>query len=305
MARAVHVLGTRDLFLLIVEFQNGTWKDFIALKPLQRVNFQSKLSPFALDCRDFWVSYARTDFVQTLELVENDYLTPWYRTYGLSRVLRYIDWFQYPGFFTLLINAVHAGRLPVVQFLHHTYGNGCDVRHLIDLAACGGHLEIVGFLHYNGYTGCTTSAMDGAAALGHIQVVQFLHEHRNEGCSVQALDFAAQNGHLETVKFLHINRDEGGTPGAIDFAAQNGHFEVAHYLSQFEISKPSLLWMRFYWAQPGKNQWRHFVLVAGLAGVIFTGIIMAFVYCPWQIDVVLIPLTLLLMLYICVRLLQK
>ncbi|KDO22979.1 hypothetical protein SPRG_11826 [Saprolegnia parasitica CBS 223.65] len=240
----------------------------------------------ASTCRDFWLSYERTDFVPTLRRIDAEFLTPWYRGYGLARVLRYIDAYGYRGFFTLLVDAVHAGRLPVLMFLHHTYGSGCDVPHLVDLAACSGHLDVLSFLHQNGYSGCSTSAMDGAAALGHVHIVKFLHEYRQEGCSVQALDFAAQNGHLDVVTFLKTHRNEGGTPGAIDFAAQNGHFDVADYLSQFEAQKPSKLWMRFYWVRPGESLWRHQLLLLALlvTCVSALGVIMAF--SPLQINAI-------------------
>ncbi|OQR94053.1 hypothetical protein ACHHYP_01905 [Achlya hypogyna] len=304
-AAIAHVLGTPELFLSITAYENGTWRDFIALRPLRQVNFQARLSPLAPDCRDFWLSYERTDFVPTLRRVDTEFLTPWYRGYGLSRVLRYINTHGYAGFFTLLIDAVHAGRLPVLQFLHHTYGRGCDVDHLVDLAACSGHVDVLAFLHAHGFGGCTTSAMDGAAALGHLAVVRFLHENRTEGCSVQALDFAAQNGHLEVVKFLKTHRDEGGTPGAIDFAAQNGHFGVADYLSQFSKDKPSRLWMRFYWVRPGESLWRHQLVLLVLAVAVVSTFVVVIVLSPWQVDAILLPLVALVVIYLCVRFLQR
>lgn len=72
--------------------------------------------------------------------------------------------------------------------------------------------QIVQYLHANRNEVCTVHVMEAAACSGHLHLVQWLHENRTEGCSVNGMNDAAMNGHLHIVQWLHHNRTEGSSP---------------------------------------------------------------------------------------------
>ncbi|CAK4103572.1 unnamed protein product [Aphanomyces euteiches] len=242
-------LTTRDLFLCVADFQDGSFKDLMPFRHVKKPPhsaYMHKLPTALTHLHQLLVPWLATygtarldklfgymphmrDLIILHSVVFGDVPT---LTYLLERFLKEIHGFSDP----LLDVAAAYGQLAVLQILHAVEYPGCT-RNAIDWAAFHGHLPVILFLHAHRKEGATTKAMDAAAMNGHREVVKFLHMHRTEGCTTDAMTEAAWNGHLDVVIFLHTHRSEGCSIWTMDRAAWSGRLAVVRFLHEVRSEK--------------------------------------------------------------------
>ncbi|KAG7386918.1 hypothetical protein PHYPSEUDO_015123 [Phytophthora pseudosyringae] len=98
-------------------------------------------------------------------------------------------------------NAVGAGRLDILQWLHSNYGMGCNSR-AMEAAASGGHFDILDFLHREGLASCSADVSIKAVAEGHLEILEYLFQHYPESIPSARLLRIAKRHDLYCVDWL-------------------------------------------------------------------------------------------------------
>ncbi|EQC33998.1 hypothetical protein SDRG_08677 [Saprolegnia diclina VS20] len=265
-----HVLGSRDLLLVIASYQRGFDHETLVLRRLLRdvrlhdlIQLQQKNAPqYRSACaaafgpfhdrlrpRSFVYDWGRLQLryhIQYYGLVYGHLSIVQSMTPFDCKVLAYTQW----------IVAAFFGHVHVLAFLYE-HDRACYDTRAMRVASSNGHLDVVRFLHERGFPtdrlmhlacvgghlalaqyardmkldyGVGTATINFTASNGHVETLRFLHEHGYEGFSSCAMDAAARHGHVAVVRFLHEARPEGCSEKALLDAAQHGHVQVVRFL---------------------------------------------------------------------------
>ncbi|OQR89655.1 ankyrin repeat protein L63-like [Achlya hypogyna] len=263
------VLGAKDLFRLLVDFQRGCDKATLAVRRRLRavdltMDDAATALPTALApvhkvfpawtaargierlCTDFpqqlhrhLVCYAvMFNVVPVLECFHaKTALELCYHDFELAGCHGHADVIDYlaatydaPKLRIIMRAAVGSGQLGVVeQLLRADVALPDDA---FQLACESGHLPVVEFLYERGLGGSDASPKHivyRTTLRGHLPVLRFLHARSFDGFDKFALLHAVELGHLGVVQFLHEIRTEK-MYGLVYDAVPGGHLDVVKFL---------------------------------------------------------------------------
>ncbi|EFA83930.1 hypothetical protein PPL_03000 [Heterostelium album PN500] len=152
----------------------------------------------------------------------------------LSGSLKVLQWFienyrhVYNSNLLLKSDAVKAGKLHIVRWLHENDLGGEISLYSLDMACQKGHIDVVQWAHQNTTLQFNSTAMVSAASSGHMKLLQWLHENRTESWSPSVMDNSIM--FPEIVEWLHENRTEGCTVKALETSKSYGDLRMIDWL---------------------------------------------------------------------------
>ncbi|KDO35150.1 hypothetical protein SPRG_01217 [Saprolegnia parasitica CBS 223.65] len=241
------VLGTRDLFRLVVTYQRGCDKATLALRQLLRA-----------------IDLTADDVLETLPAAlapVHERLPAWAAARGVEHIGLYFPpkLFRHLVCYALVCDNVPVlrelpielsyhdlelaglhGHQRIVAYLIETYANA---PHLLRITLKGavrsGHVEALQQLHDAGVDvpdGCFQTACER----GHLSVVEYLYEHHLGGVDGGGKHIVSQttiNGHLPVLRYLHARRFEGFDKFALRYAVELGHLGIVQFLHEIRTEK--------------------------------------------------------------------
>ncbi|OQS01236.1 ankyrin repeat-containing protein [Achlya hypogyna] len=221
----ITVLMDQDLFLLIVQYQNGLplrVRRVLALAEQVIIKPCINTAPYfpSAYLSNFPPPYADLEYIKRVStrsgsifnyllFLSGNYAAPALPLHlaivegNLDHVQHLAAWEPAWVSHESVSLAAMCGRLQILQHISKL-PNGAPTADAMNLAAMNGYLDVVKWMHgLPDGPGCTTRAMmDGAVALGHVNVVSFMHENQSEGCTTGALHDAICSGHAAVVDYV-------------------------------------------------------------------------------------------------------